>query len=408
MARLFLLVALLLSPYVHAGFDVQGLLDIRVANVDGASRSWLSGGVDPLRTDHESEHVLLGQLAGEGRWQLSSLLVLRGAASIYNDDGDVLGVNELYVHIKPPPSSAWRLRARVGSFYPKISLENTRVAWTSNAGISNSVINTWLGEEIRLSGAELSWEHLGRMRHSQWDVGGDVALFGWNDASGALVSWRGWGQHDRQVRVGEKLYFAPIPAIVEGGAFEEQSPYFEPFVEVDGRPGYALTLFARQHKGLKLTLFHYDNRANPEVLKDGQYGWRTRFHHVSLSYPFLVRGSVRAQWLRGKTLMGFKLGPKVSTAFDAWYLALVAPFGKTTWMLRYDDFSVTDLDLTFMDNNTQNGYSVSLSVDYALNPSLLLKAQYLLFDEHNAVRQYLGQDSAARYQQSQIALQWRF
>jgi hypothetical protein len=47
-----------------------------------------------------------------------------------------------------------RLRIRGGFFFPPVSMENTDPAWTSPFSITTSAINSWIGEEIRVTGVE--------------------------------------------------------------------------------------------------------------------------------------------------------------------------------------------------------------------------------------------------------------
>jgi len=57
---------------------------------------------------------------------------------------------------RPVPKSATRYRLKLGAFYPNISLEKVDPAWSSPYTQNFSAINTWIAEEIRTFGAELS------------------------------------------------------------------------------------------------------------------------------------------------------------------------------------------------------------------------------------------------------------
>ena len=76
---------------------------------------------------------------------------------MYNDDiDDGIDLTQAYLEWRPLTLSPNRYRVKIGGFYPRLSMENRGAAWTSPYTISSSAINTWIGEEIRIFGAELS------------------------------------------------------------------------------------------------------------------------------------------------------------------------------------------------------------------------------------------------------------
>jgi hypothetical protein len=67
-----------------------------------------------------------------------------------------LDLGEAYLKLKAPPSELGRISARVGVFYPPVSMEHDGVAWTTPDMLSGSALNSWIGEEVKVAGAEVT------------------------------------------------------------------------------------------------------------------------------------------------------------------------------------------------------------------------------------------------------------
>src|SRR5580700_5713340 len=65
-----------------------------------------------------------------------------------------LDLYQAYLIFKPLPRSSTRFRARIGYFYPPVSLENDAPVWGVTNTITPSAINSWIGEEVKVAGAE--------------------------------------------------------------------------------------------------------------------------------------------------------------------------------------------------------------------------------------------------------------
>ena len=91
-------------------------------------------------------------------------------------------------------------RGKAGAFYPRLSLENVDAGWSNLYALSSSVINTWIGEELRTIGTEARV-----VRELPWvtdqQVSFEGALYVANDPTGAALTWRGWAAHDRQTGI---------------------------------------------------------------------------------------------------------------------------------------------------------------------------------------------------------------
>ncbi len=362
-----------------------------------------------MRIDDSDERFNLGQALIFGNWQIAEAFQLRGLVSVYDDGGDTAGVNELYINYRPSMEGRYRIQGKVGTFFPKISLENTRPGWTSINPITNAAINSWIAEEVRITGGEFSLLRLSDPVNGGLDYGLSLGLFANNDPTGAMLSWRGWALHDRQMRLGESISIAPRPAVGTDIGFVDQEPYYQPFVEIDDTPGYFFSVSAAQQNRFKIRYDYYDNRADPEAIRDGQYGWRTKFSHLGLSYSFTEATRLYSQWLEGSTFMGIEDDSVyIDNDFQSWYLGVSQTFGNFQLDLRYDDFSVRDRDSTEMDNNDQDGDAIVLALRYDLNESVALFAEYVDINETKAARVYQTLPAETDYALSQLVVQWRF
>ena len=193
----------------------QGLIDVRFITTDQA-RSWLDGGLGKTRygalVEEGSELLRLSQtsllLTAAASEDLSARLHLNIDAEPNRDlSRSRVDLIEGFISYRPVLSPGIRFRIRGGVLFPPVSLENRDAAWTSPFSITTSAINSWIGEEVRVTAAEANviFSH----RSSEYSLGG--ALFGNNDPSGTLLAWRGWSLHDRQSGLSDRLPLTQIP-----------------------------------------------------------------------------------------------------------------------------------------------------------------------------------------------------
>jgi hypothetical protein len=103
------------------------------------------------------------------------------------DAAHPFGLTEGYLEYRPYPVDGWRTRVRIGADYPPVSLEDTASGWSSPYTISNSALNSWIGEEIRTIGIEGNLEWLGTRLGHDFDLGATGGVFGWNEPAGVVV-----------------------------------------------------------------------------------------------------------------------------------------------------------------------------------------------------------------------------
>ena len=102
-----------------------------------------------------------------------------------------------------------------------------------------------------------------------------------NDTAGTLLTFRGWALHDRTTLAFNRQ---PLPPLGDEIA-AYQAPFTHPLLDIPGgfasRPGYYAKLDWQPPVPIRLELFRYDNRADPEDVNDDiEWGWRTRFNNV--------------------------------------------------------------------------------------------------------------------------------
>ena len=138
--------------------DVLGVAAFRGVAADGRT-SWLQGGFGRLGEGGDGTDVVpRGELHLGFDWKLSATWrvhahgVAHGEPASYS--GQRAGLTEAFVQFRPELTPATALRFRAGLFFPPTSLENTDPLWQSPYSITLSALNTWIGEEVRLTGVE--------------------------------------------------------------------------------------------------------------------------------------------------------------------------------------------------------------------------------------------------------------
>jgi hypothetical protein len=100
-----------------------------------------------LPFDDEHDGVESGHFVLDLRAPLSETLRAQfsAIATTGDDEQNPVDITEAFIEWRPYPQSQWRWRAKLGAFYPPISLENRGVGWQSLYSLSPSAINTWVG-----------------------------------------------------------------------------------------------------------------------------------------------------------------------------------------------------------------------------------------------------------------------
>lgn len=371
--------------------------------------SWTEGFVGKLR--YQDDGLVLNRAFLDYRGRLTDTLNLRLALEGYDDDvGNAVDFTQAYLEWRPIPRSATRYRLKLGTFYPRISLENTDPGWSSPYTFNSSAINTWVAEELRSTGAELTISRRPMSLGGAHTFSVSLAAFVANDPAGGLLAWKGWSVHDRQSRFSDDLPLPPLPLLEPGEMFENQEPWVEPFLEVDDEIGYSVNAEWQVSKKFLIRAMHFDNRADPTILERGQYGWRTIFDHVGIQTSLPGDVGFLAQWMAGTTVMGpFVNGAYVvDVNYDSYFALLTRAFGKHRLTARYDHFDVTQNDEIPEDNNTDNGHAWTLNYQYSYSDTITLATEWLSIKTHHCGWMYYGLSPTATERQLQVTVKMRF
>jgi hypothetical protein len=262
---------------------------------------WTSGEFGKLRFDSAKDEFAGNRLTAEYRGHLTKTLWVNAVADYVDDASSGVDLTEAYLDWRPIPESANQHQFRIGAFYPPFSLENGDFGWESPFTTSFSAINTWLGEEIRPLGAEWSLRRQLGYAGSPHRLGTFAGAFYGNDPAGTLLFWRGFSLHDRQTRLNDRLSIPPTPIVIGGVVTGLRPNRVEPFEEIDDEPGYYAGVEWRYARRALFQVAVYDNRADPNEFRDGQWGWRTRFNHVAAQLSLPADFGLISQWMDGAT-----------------------------------------------------------------------------------------------------------
>ncbi|GAC13188.1 hypothetical protein [Aliiglaciecola lipolytica] len=341
-----------------AANEIGGMAQIYLIDSDDL-QSYQNQGTGILR--HDENGVGIQQALLYANIDLTSDLTLDAVANYYPDGEQHLGFSQLALNYKPLSPDKIKFKGRVGFFYPRLSLENVDKGWLSPYTYTQSAINSWVGEEMRTLGLELSLYSPGRARRSPWSWEVTGGLFQGNDPLGTLISWRGFAMHDRQSLNNDRVQFAPYSTVIDPD-FIWHPNYVEPFHELDQRWGFYLGAHLNYFNQSALRYYYYDNQADPlSVNRQRLYGWRTKFHSLSAQHKFTSQTRLISQWMSGSTVMGLSY---VFVDFDAWYLMLSHTIAEHRISLRYDRFIVSEDDIFPTDPNSSDGYGLTLAWRY--------------------------------------------
>ena len=386
------------EPALPSGFSAIG--DIRLAGADG-EESWTDGGFGKLRGGGGANgdfrlrpRFTEGELIWQPRlgWAVSGTVVA-GAQRGQEHPVDLI---EAFVTVKPLPHGPLRVSARAGLMWPPVSLEHEGAGWTVADMITPSAINSWIGEEVKVLGAEATV--------SRGTVSATGAVFGFNDTAGTLFGFRGWALHDLKATAFGHQQLPPLNGFLSAGV---QAPATLPTVELDDRPGFYGKLAWRAAPAVTLEALYYDNRANPEAVSPSlQWGWRTRFLDVGARVQLAEHTKLLAQAMTGSTRMGYDegYGIWVHTRFRAAYARLSQEVGRATLSGRIDLFGTTDRGSETGPQESEHGWAATGAAAFRVSPHVQLLVEALRVDSRRGARLRLGLDAHQVQNQLQAAL----
>lgn len=392
-----------------AEYKWHGVIDIRATSAD-TIESYVDAGYGKLGNS-DGESFSLAQAGGEFIVEWESGISAHLVANAYGDELDSnIGLTEGYLKYRSLPNSAgYRWQSKVGIFYPEISLENNAFAWASRNTINSSSINTWIGEEIRVLGTELSVTRLGKLHKQKFDLSFSATAFINNDPAGSLLSWHGWTIGNRQTLWTESRELPHFRARMDGYALEVQADRSDPFLELDDKVGFHLNSKIKFHSKGQISVGYYDNNGTPYIEENGQYAWRTRFSHFGVSWRLPMSLEFSAQYLVGDTLMQSPARVDiVNNDYASGYVALSKRIKKHRVTVRIEEFSVTDNDETLGDNNNEYGKSATFNYTYRYSKPWLLSLEHTWINSKRYGRMYTNQPINLVERQWQLAARYFF
>jgi hypothetical protein len=295
-----------------------------------------------------------------------------------------IGLDEAYFTLRPSPGAPLRLSGRAGLFFPPISLEHDGSEWSLSRSLTPSAINSWVAEEVKVAGIELTARSTAIGR----PIGLTLSAFQGNDTSGALMTFRGWAMHDLRATWDDTLPLPPVPAMFAG----HQATRTRPVDEVDGRWGVYGRFDVKPVDTLDLNLLAYDNNGDRTSLVAGQYAWRTRFLQVGARWSPNARTEVLFQAMQGETSMGPRIQGQIvaDVGFESAFILMSRDLRGGALTARLEQFSVNDRSFKSRDNNAEHGWSTTLAWTRPLRETLDLVVEGVFVTSDRPDRARLG------------------
>ncbi|HEV2816163.1 MAG TPA: hypothetical protein VGW40_02930 [Allosphingosinicella sp.] len=376
-------------PHLDFPENLTAVIDFRVVLTDG-ERSWTDGGFGRSRFGGGGDEIRVHAVPAEAElvWHGPIAWNVEGNVAVaYQDDQDQpVDLIEAFATWRPVPRGPTRFSVRAGFYWPQVSLEHEGPAWQVANMITPSAINSWIGEEVKVVGLEGTATHpLAGGRLS-----GTLGLFGFNDTSGTLLSFRGWALHDQKTGAFSRQALPPLGPDMAGA----QPPWTTPTLEVDHRIGFYGRLAYQFVAPVTLEAFYYDNRGDPAAFTDDlQWGWRTRFLNVGARIDLGAHTRLLAQALTGSTEMGLDPGEDevwVDTRFRSAFVRLTHEIGPVALSGRLDLFETRQRGEYVYAEDDEDGWSLTGALDWRLTDQARVIVEGLHVESDRASRARLG------------------
>lgn len=393
----------LISPSLMGETKLSGLIQVSALQAD-PERSFIDGGTG--RYLYDDDRITLNQAFLHFFGDISDTLSTQIVANHTQTPQNHTGLTQAFLRYRPIPTSRTRWQVRAGAFYPALSFENVDIGWTSPFAYTNSAINTWIGEEIRINGIELTLSRKGNRRtNNHHDVDALFGLYKGNDPAGTVLAWRGFALHDKQTQLNENLPFANYPSI-QTPPLDQQDDYVDVFREEDDRYGFYVGAHWNYKRISKLRYYYYDNQADPEDVSSGQYAWHTKFHSVSWLYRPIKQWRFIVQYLQGSTLMGPNA---VHLGYESYFALASYKSAAHRFTIRADQFSTFNKnDILPEDDNRGQGSALTLAWRYALDKAWQLGAEWSAVESTQNSREQFDEDRALNQEQFMLVLQYKY
>lgn len=223
---------------------------------------------------------------------------------------------------------------KAGYFIPSFSMENEAKDWSSPYTLSFSNINTWFGEELRVTGIEAKWMIL----ETDHELSLAGSLFSGADALGSVLLLRGWAIHDYLAGTNTELRYNLHPSLSTTEGQYNQTK------DVDGRMGYYAHLEYDHQKTFFFNLGFFDNngQSNFAATPDGNRVFRTKFYHTGIKYHLHSGLSILGQYISGTTNHRDGISNVFDFEWSGYYGLINYHWDKHSLSYRYDSFEVKD------------------------------------------------------------------
>jgi hypothetical protein len=289
--------------------------------------------------------------------------------------------------------------------WPPVSLEHEGADWHVRDTITPSAINSWIGEEVRPAAIEGTVEtEIGEQKLSA-----TAAILAANDTAGTLLTFRGWAMHDRRTLAFNRQPLPPFEASDEGYQAHFTHPLLDVAPGFANRPGYYAKLAWSPPIPMRIELYHYDNRANPEWVNDDlEWGWRTHFTNIGLMAD-LAGTQIRAQAMGGRTRMGFVEDGRrwIDMRFRSAFVLVTHSVGPIAVAGRVEAFDTRHRGSWWDGEYDENGWAATLAAKHEWKWCTgLLELIHVSSD--NATREHVGLDPHQRQTrlQAQLRASW--
>lgn len=384
------------------------LVDARLVLADG-HRSWVDRGLGKTRFSGTSDgdfKLRAVPVEADLLWQPRFTSSIAGNVSVawQRDQENEVDLLEAFVTFLPQQGGGTNFSAKAGLYWPEISLEHaTGGAWSAVYTITPSAINSWVGEEVKLIGAEATLStSLGQ--HELFATGG---LFGFNDTSGTLLSFRGWALHDMKATAFGHFKLPPLNDFI----VHLQEDRTRSLIEIDDRVGFYGRLEWRPPWPFVLNAFYYDNRGDPEAFTTrGQWGWRTRFLNVGLSADVGPNTRLIAQGMTGSTIMGFRTNGVrwVHTHFRSAFALVTHDLGAFAISGRAEAFDTRERGSEMSRDESEDGWALTAAGRWPVTNNLTAFLEALHVRSDRGTRANLGISPVEKQTVFQAALRFRW
>lgn len=387
---------------------ISALLDARLAFANG-ERSFTRGGFGKTRfggTANGDYKVYAVPVEADLIWlpRFTNSLSANVSAAWQRGQENKADLIEAFLNYLPEQTGKVSFSARAGLMWPEISLEHsTGGAWSVVNTITPSAINSWVGEEVKVVGGEATI----RVSAGQNQFALTGGVFGLNDTSGTLLSFRGWALQDEKAT---GFGHFPLPPLNNFIRLLQQGET-RSTIDLDNRVGFYGRLEWRASFPLTLSAFYYDNRGNPEAFTpEGQWGWRTRFWNFGASADLTERTKLLAQVMSGSTVMGFAENGEawVHTYYWSGYMLLAHRLtDRLTITGRAEKFQTHEHGSEMSPLNSEDGWALTAAARYSITSNLTFFLEALNVRSTRGTRVDVGLDPFQAQTLFQAALRFR-